>query len=133
MSKDALNEKWGIHSSDSTEDKPKQAANQNAAPKSEFFGVDLNSHFVPSIKFQKRDGKLLFLPYSSQPIIEFNPDTGILVRSFQKIISIKGRGLVKLAEWLGSQKVVWVAESTTGTDDESEDIFISAISVEDVS
>ena len=132
MSKDALNEKWGIHSKDSTEDNPQKAANENTnEPKSEFYGVDTHAQFIISLQLRLRDGRMFFLPYTSSPFIEFSPDNGIIIQTMQKIIAIKGRGLAKLAQLISKHYVTWIAESITGTDDEKEELFVSEITCVD--
>lgn len=136
MSKDALRDKWVPKTSDSN-DSPEAEntpapANDSTSAKSKYFGVDTNSPYLASVKYICRTGRVMYLPYSLQPVVEYIPEEGIHIKTMQKEVHITGTGLRELADWLGAQKVIWVKESISGVNDESEVIFVKSISIKTI-
>jgi len=137
MSKDKLRKKWGVETSDSNDKSPdstsKSPANENKSStiESKYFMVDTDSPIVTSLKVMCRDGRVLYMPYSHQPLIEYVPEDGIYIKTLQKVILIVGRNLSELIDMLGMQKVKWIKESATGKDDGSEGLFVEKIEVTD--
>ena len=122
--RDNLREEWGVQG---TEGEPAAGGNDNQPVQSRFFTVDTHSPVVPSLKIILRDGRLFFLPYSHQPVIEYTPDEGLFLRTYQHTIHIRGRGLATLAEWLGTFRVTWIKENPSSTDDGKEGVYISDV------
>ena len=122
--REELRKKWGAQG---TEGEPTQSDNDNAPVQSRFFAVDPHSHVVPSLKCILRNGRLFFLPYSHQPVIEHIPDEGLFLRTYQHTIHIRGRGLATLAEWLGTFRVSWIKENPSSMDDGTEGVHVSDI------
>ncbi|WP_108116761.1 hypothetical protein [Kordia periserrulae] len=82
------------------------------------------------MKLIKKDGHVLFLPYSLQPVIEYIPSKGIYIKTMQQTIFITGRNLPLLLDYLGMQKVTWIKESANDAYGDDQDIFIKAIEIE---
>ncbi|OEK03082.1 hypothetical protein BFP97_16825 [Roseivirga sp. 4D4] len=107
-----------------------------AVPTSKYYGIDLKSPYLATLKFIHRNGELFFLPYALQPIVSYSPGEQlgeIQITTMNYEISIRGRNLIRLAEWIGTFKVRWVKESNTGTDDNSEDLFVKEIIINKLS
>ena len=130
MNKEDLKEKWGIGTSASNDKSPpltssdQSSENQSSSVESECYAIDTQSNFIKSILFKKRQGVILYMPYSWQPSIEYNPNDGLYIKSLQKTIHITGRGLEPLVHAFGAQSVKWVKESATGVDDKENETFI---------
>lgn len=131
--KNALKERWGItDQSQVDENTLNDAANQNTLnEENPFFAIDTHSPFLTSLKIIQRDSSFLYLPYSTQPLVEFHPDNGITIRTLQKEINISGRGLTILADQIGMQRVMWIRESDSGIDSGEESLFIGKIEIID--
>ncbi len=137
MDKQKLKEKWGAGSQNWDVNK-KQPASPSATsfssrPKSEYYGVFEPNTYANSLKLIKRDGQIVFMPYSQQPIIFYDPSSGISIKSISLQITVTGRGLAPLAEWLGANRVKWIKECSTGIDDKNEQLFVMDIEFEDLS
>lgn len=133
MNRDELRKRWGVHSADSNveADTPSSVSgsNDNALPKSQYYAAEPRHEYIASLKIIRRDGHILYLPYSHQPIIEYIPDEGIYIKTMQQEVRITGRGLAGLADWLGAQRVTWIKQSSTGIDDENKDMFVEDIEI----
>ncbi len=129
MSNQDLKEKWGAGSQnwDNSQKKPQSVSSFKSNPKSEFFEVFEPNSFANTLKLVKRDGHTVYFPYAQQPIIEFNPEKGISIKSMYIDIEITGRGLAQLADWLGASRVKWIKECQSGIDDKKEKIFVMDI------
>ncbi|GGG37330.1 hypothetical protein GCM10011344_42700 [Dokdonia pacifica] len=117
----------------SEESASKSPANENKSSivESSYFNIDTESPFVTSLKVMCRDGHIVYIPYSLQPIIEFIPSKGIYIKTMQKEVFISGRNLVQLIDFLGSQRVTWIKESASSTDTGEEGVFIQSIEIQD--
>lgn len=71
------------------------------------------------------------IPYATLPLLTYDPNGVLLIKSGEISIEIHGRGLVKLTDWFSEEKVLWIKESNSGIDDESEAIFIRQIAVKE--
>lgn len=133
MSSDELRKKWGVETSDSNDKNKNSPANENKTSviQSKYFKVDIDSPFVTSLKLMCRDGHVIFMPYSLQPIIEYLPAKGIYIKTLQREILITGRNLTELLDHLGMQKVKWIKESANDKDSGEEGLFIQNIIFED--
>lgn len=125
MIKEDLKKKFGVGTSGSSDKKPPATEKETSRHLS--FGVDVHSGYIPSIKFEKRNGHIVYMPYSHQPLIDFIPGDGIYLKTLQYVIHITGRKLEELVDALGTQRVKWVKENTTGIDDGSDEIFVMDI------
>lgn len=128
--KDHLRNRWktqGSSQDDESSSSPK-ATNDNLE-KPTLYKVDPHSSYIPSIKFIPRRGGAFYFPYSAQPFIEFDPAQGIMLSSFLVSVEIKGRNLEPLADAIAQNRVKWVKEDPSGTDDESFETYIKEIIV----
>ncbi len=137
MNKEELKRKFGIGTTESTEgdnnDTKKSAANQNKEPhENKFYGVDLESAYVTSLKLVFRSAEVFYMPYALQPIIHYKPDSGISIKLLDQQIEIKGRNLDQLLDMLGNQRVTWIKESPTGKDDGTEGVFVKGITINQI-
>lgn len=137
MDKQELKEKWGAGSQNWDVNKkqptPTSATSFSSRPNSEYFGVFEPNTYANSLKLIKRDGQIVFMPYSQQPIIIYEPSSGISIKSISLEITVTGRGLAPLAEWLGANRVKWIKECLSGIDNQKEDLFVMDIEFEDLS
>lgn len=111
------------------------AANQNdesAIKETKFYGVDLKVPYIPSLKLVQKSGEMFFVPYGLQPFVRYVPEETvgkIIVTTMQFEVTIAGRSLMPLAEWLGVYKVRWIKESVSGIDDENDPLFVESIQI----
>ena len=131
-----LKEKWGAGSQNWDVNKKQSSSAKptslSSRPQSEYFeAFEPNAH-ANSLKLIKRDGRIVFMPYSQQPIIIYDPSSGISIKSISLHITITGRGLTPLAEWLSAMRVKWIKECATGIDDQKEELFVMDIEYEEL-
>jgi len=111
-----------------------QAGNWTPANKTDkayhFFGLERGNRFVRRFKLLLRDGREFSVPYAYLPIILYDPDRNLIIRTGDVEITIVGRSLKILADWLNEEKVLWIKESESGIDDEDDEVFILSISVD---
>lgn len=81
-------------------------------------------------KLYFRDGQVISIPYAYLPIVIYEPDRFLNIKTSDLDIRIKGRGLNVLADFLNEEKVQWMKESPSSIDDENEAVFIQSIAVD---
>ncbi len=81
-------------------------------------------------KLRFRDGQTITVPYAFLPVIRLDQNGQIHITSGDMLIRIMGRVLNELEEWLSAEKVIWIKESESGSDENQEGIFISSIETE---
>ena len=140
MPEEDLTNQWKNQGSTTKSSVPDFGANEftssgkdiSSVPTSQYYGIDQESPYLATLKFIQKNGELFFLPYALQPIIRFVPEEQlghIHISTMRFEISIKGRNLMRLAEWIGTFKVRWIKESNTGVDDNSENLFVKEIEI----
>ena len=77
-----------------------------------------------------RSGKTVSIPYAYLPVITLTAEKQLVINTHDLTITIKGRGLHKIEEWLTEEKVLWIQESHTTTDTDEGDVFVSEIKTE---
>ena len=97
-----------------------------------YFGIAEDTAFVLRIKLLFRDGRRVSIPYAYLPIIELRPDGELSIRTEDLSITVYGRGLVELEQWLSVERVLWIKESESGRDDEQTMMFISSIEIDGI-
>ena len=97
---------------------------------SAYFGIERGNRFVRRFKLLFRDGRVISVPYAYLPVIIYNPSQNLKIKTGEMEIIMEGRSLDKLADWLSEEKVLWIKEAPSGTDDETSEVFISYIRVE---
>lgn len=96
----------------------------------ECFGIERGNRFVRRFKLFFRDGGIISIPYAHLPVIIFNPDKNLKIKTSDIQITVKGRGLDKLSDWLNEEKVLWIKESPSNIDTEDSEVFVSDIQVD---
>lgn len=101
---------------------------------SAFYRLGQNKEHIPALEIQKAGKEFFLLPYSYQPIVHYAPETGLLIKTMQYDILIKGHGnFTKLAREITKQKVIWIKEATNEKPDSDSELFIKEISIVDKS
>jgi len=103
---------------------------EGLAPRSEYFGLEQGNGFVRRLKLLLRNGSIFSLPYAHLPVIIYEPDSDLKIRTREVEVTITGRGLDKLHHWLNEESVLWIKESASGADTEDTDVFVSGISID---
>lgn len=96
----------------------------------DFFSIERSNRYVRRFRLFFRDGKIISIPYAYLPIIIFDPDRSLLIKTSELEITIKGRALKILADHLSEEKVLWIKESSSGVDNQDSEVFISGIEIE---
>ncbi len=92
------------------------------------FGVELD-HFIPNIRFEFRNKRIVLLPYAHQPFIEYDPDKGIILTTMQRVIIITGQRLGVLVEYFQGNTLSWLKESKSKIDSEQTEIYIESFEI----
>lgn len=103
---------------------------EGLAPRSEHVGLEQGNGFVRRLKLFLRGGSIFSIPYAHLPVIIYDPDRDLKIRTREVEVTITGRGLDKLHHWLNEETVLWIKESASGADTEEMDVFVSGISIE---
>lgn len=96
----------------------------------DFYGLERGNRFVRRFKLFFRTGSVISIPYAYLPVIIYDPDKHLKIKTGELEITIKGRGLDKLSDWLNEEKVLWIKESASNIDSEDGDVFVSEIAVD---
>lgn len=107
-----------------------QSQDVQQRPKS-FYGVERGNRFVRRFKLIMRTGQMVSVPYALLPIVILEADKSLRIKAHDLEITVKGRNLQKVEEWLNEEKILWLREAGTDFDDKEEyDVFIQSIGVE---
>ncbi len=110
------------------------AANNNEADENgfdtEYFGIDNIKSFPACLDLRLADGTRKALPYSYIMEINFAPSDGIEITTSTKKITITGRDLGRLYDYLTAFRVRYI-QSYLGTDTTETGLFVGNISLED--
>ncbi|MCB0518509.1 MAG: hypothetical protein H6577_10025 [Lewinellaceae bacterium] len=98
--------------------------------KTECFGLERGNRFVRRFKLFFRDGRVISIPYAYLPVVIYDPDRDLKIKTADLEITVKGRGLDKLADHLNEEKVLWIKESASSVDTEDGEVFVFGITVE---
>ena len=102
----------------------------NSEKQYSYFGVERNNKMVRRFKLIFRSGKQLSIPYAYLPVIVLEHDGLVCIKTSDLSISIKGRGLKALEEYLSKEVVRWIKESVSNRDTRETEDFISEIIVD---
>lgn len=119
--------KWGSYHN-------KVAANQDNEFVSEFIGIERqNGERSIMLDIQFQDGKQKAIPYTYLSGIDYDPSNGIVLEFMEKKITISGRNLEKLYEYLLLHRVNYIKENIGDLDDTPENmLFIEKIHLENI-
>jgi hypothetical protein len=92
-----------------------------------YFGVERDGRILRRFRLFFRDGKVISIPYAYLPLIVYEPDHAIYIKTGELEIVIKGRALNLLAEELNMERIQWIKESESGTDDFEAPVFVESI------
>ena len=93
-------------------------------------GIERGNRFVRRFQLFLRDGCIISIPYAHLPVILYDPDESLRIKTGEMEITVTGRGLDTLAGWLNEEKLLWIRESASGTDTCEGGVFISGISLD---
>lgn len=96
-----------------------------------YFGYEKGHNHARRFKLMFRDGRSTSISYSTLPIINYDPSGILTVKTGSLEIRITGRSLDKIEEYLSAEKVTWIKESYSNTDDETAEVFISEIRIDE--
>ena len=87
-------------------------------------GIERNTRkVVGRFKLMLRTGRVTSVPYALLPIITYNPDRELAIRTSGFEVRITGRGLDKIEAFLSEEKLLWMRESGSEMDDKSDAIL----------
>lgn len=69
----------------------------------------------PMLDFISRDGNHVSFTYSHLYSVSFNPSKGISIEFTNHSVSVEGRGLREIYQYLGMQRIVYIAEADRPT------------------
>ena len=93
------------------------------------YAVASDDEVVKRLRVFLRNGHRLSIPYSLLPVFILNTEAELIIKAYELLIIIKGRGLARLEEELSLERVVFIRESPSEYDDETNLIFIESITV----
>ena len=99
--------------------------------KKSLYGVEKGNRFVRRFRLFLRNGQVISVPYALLPIVILEADKSLRLKSHGLEVTVKGRSLHKVEEWLNEEKLLWLKEANTDMDDTEEyEVFIKSIEVE---
>ncbi|MBO6516060.1 MAG: hypothetical protein JJ975_05880 [Bacteroidia bacterium] len=103
-----------------------QPGGKGEKPK-KYYGIESGGRPVKRFHLIKKNGIPLCVPYALLPLVTMDAQSNLLIVSHDLKITIKGRNMKKLYDAFGGEAVMWIKESDTEMDDESEDVFVQTI------
>ncbi len=109
---------------------PAPANDNDRAVDYEFFGIEAIRNPLPCIVFRIPDSDWVSLPYSLIVRIHYNPSR-IIIKTTDSIITITGRDLQKLFDYLAVYRVRYI-QPNIGIDISDEGLFVSEVIIDDI-
>lgn len=103
-------------------------------PESDYYGAwtgaksEVNERYID---FRSRTGHRISFDYPDRKFVGYDPDESSIHLDFgDALVSIHGRGIEQLYEWIVRRKIEWVREADDPEKDDSEDlsVFVTNIS-----
>ena len=109
-----------------------EGENEPAVPQSAFYGIENQRNYGSCLDLRLADGNFKALPYSYILEINFNPSEGIEFLTATKKISIKGRNLRPLYNYLAVFRVRFI-QANIGPDlSDEESLFVKEILISEL-
>ena len=107
------------------------AYTSGGSQKKSLYGVEKGNRFVRRFRLFLRNGQVISIPYALLPIVILEADKSLRLKAHGLEVTVKGRSLHKVEEWLNEEKLLWLKEANTDMDDTEEyEVFIKSIEVE---
>ena len=101
--------------------------NKDQSQRRKYFGLLDEHHIPPSLKFILKSGNRFYQPYAGISFIDYNVENGLSIYTGKRKITLQGRNLETLADYISNYAVDWIKESNTNRDDGKTEIYISSI------
>ena len=111
-----------------------EPANDNQQDESfetDYFGIENIRNHLPCIDLRPADGTRKAIPYIHVHELNFDATDGIEIITSTKRITITGRDLFKLYDYLAAFRVKYI-QANIGTDANQEGLFVKEIKIEEV-
>ena len=95
----------------------------------ESYAIAAEHEVIKRFKLKLRNGNIYSVPYSLLPVIILINGSELVIKTYGVHITIKGRNLDALEEYLSAENLQFVRENPSRKDDGKEDVFISDILV----
>lgn len=110
----------------SLNDKEKKGSDDT---ETQYYAIDTNQA-VKRFKIILRSGETWSIPYSLLPVYRLKDGRQILIITHDLTITIDGRNLSDIEEYLSKEHITWLKESPSGKDNNTSEVFISGIQIE---
>ncbi len=82
-------------------------------------------------ELRTKDGRRKAYSYSYMTEADYEPDTGIIINVSDVVITITGRNLDEIFNYLVANRLTYVQEDYSGIDDEEASVFVQGIEVKE--
>ncbi|MDN5215048.1 hypothetical protein QQ020_23405 [Fulvivirgaceae bacterium BMA12] len=96
----------------------------------QYYAIGSEDEVIKRFKLILRSGNKYSVPYSLLPILELSGSSELSIMAYGLLITIEGRNLEPVEEYLSNEILVWLKESSSGKDDGKSQVFISNIMIE---
>ena len=93
------------------------------------FGVFRGKDTAGRLNLYLKNGAKYSFSYALLPVISFMPPRRLVIKFTGYDVTIEGRGLQILDDYLSQENVNWIKEDPSGFDDPKEEVFIQSINV----
>ena len=97
-----------------------------------FFGLEPNKKFPTTVDLRFKNGSCKAIPYAYVSEIDFHPSEGIIITASGRKISITGRNLKRLYDYLASYRVRFIQANIGSDTAEDNTLFVDDISIEEI-
>ena len=128
---DGTNLKEDFQSQTSAQRKINSTYSAKSQPKTgkKYFATQPGREIVKRFKLRLRTGRSYSIPYALLPIIELDSNKLLRILSHDLNVTLQGRNLGLVEKHLAEERIIWIRESHSGTDDGESDVFVSQINV----
>ncbi|WP_075342490.1 hypothetical protein [Tenacibaculum agarivorans] len=95
----------------------------------ETYAVASDQSIIRRFRVVLKNGDYYSIPYAFIPAVIYSGGQ-LYIRSQGLLISISGKGLSIIEQYLNTENLLYIKESTTGININNDDVFISNITVE---
>ena len=91
------------------------------------YAIASDDEIIKRFKLFLRSGEVYSVPYSLLPVFMLLGGKELIIKTYGVHISIKGRNLAPIEEYLSDEMLLWIKESASGKDDGKSNVFVSDI------
>ncbi|MEP1782124.1 hypothetical protein [Reichenbachiella sp.] len=94
------------------------------------YAIASDDEIIKRFKLVLRSGEVYSVPYSLLPVFMLLGGKELIIKAYGVHVTIKGRNLNPIEEYLSNEMLLWIKESPSGKDDGKINVYVSDILIQ---